>query len=97
MPNYEYACKGCEKIWEEFKTVKDCLVPVNKKCPHCGAKKGNIYRHHSTAPVGGYDTTLKPHPAFREILNNTKKILPKRYHENLDRASDRTGGRYKTQ
>tara|TARA_R100000458_G_C8025892_1_gene83562 strand:- start:68 stop:361 length:294 start_codon:yes stop_codon:yes gene_type:complete len=64
MPNYEYACKECKEVWEEMRKVADCLVPTNKKCPHCNAKKGSVYRHFSSAPSMKMDANMdlsKPH------------------------------------
>ena len=95
MPTYEYHCKACKHRFDEVLMLKDRTKPTKKPCPECGEKK--VKQGFFTAPIGGYDANLKPHPAFGEILNNTKKILPKRYHENLDKAANRTGGRLKTQ
>ena len=35
--------------------MKDCLIPTNKKCPKCGAKKGSVYRHFDSAPTCGVE------------------------------------------
>ena len=32
MPTYDYKCKKCEHIWEEFASIK---APPTKKCPAC--------------------------------------------------------------
>lgn len=45
MAIYEYACSECKEVWEETRSMKDCLVPTNKNCPKCSAKKGSVYRH----------------------------------------------------
>ena len=45
MAIYEYACTECKEVWEETRSMKECLVPTNKKCPKCSAKKGSVYRH----------------------------------------------------
>ena len=45
MAIYEYACTECKEVWEETRSLKECLVPTNKKCPKCSAKKGSVYRH----------------------------------------------------
>jgi putative FmdB family regulatory protein len=55
MPIYEYACTDCKEIWEIAAKIKDCLVPTNKKCPKCGAKRGSVYRHLSVAPACGIE------------------------------------------
>ncbi len=64
MPNYEYACKECKEVWEEERSIAKCLVPTNKKCPHCGSKRGSVYRHFSSAPGMKMDAKMdisKPH------------------------------------
>ena len=73
MPIYEYACKECEVVWEQVRKIKDCLVPTNKKCPHCDAKRGSIYRHFSSAPSMKMDANYKidqPHKqgGFQEAM-----------------------------
>ena len=73
MPIYEYACKECKIVWEEDRKVSACLVPTNKKCPHCNAKRGSIYRHHSSAPSMKMDANYKidqPHNqgGFQEAM-----------------------------
>ncbi len=55
MPIYEYACTECKEIWEETRKIKDCLIPTNKKCPKCDAKRGSVYRHLSVAPACGIE------------------------------------------
>ena len=55
MPLYEYACTECKEIWEETRKVKDCLIPTNKKCPKCDAKRGSVYRHLSVPPACGIE------------------------------------------
>jgi len=32
MPTYDYKCKKCDHIWEEFASIK---APPTKKCPAC--------------------------------------------------------------
>ena len=33
MPTYDYNCKKCDHVWEEFQSIK--ADPI-KKCPACG-------------------------------------------------------------
>lgn len=33
MPTYDYKCKKCEHVWEEFHSIK---AAPSKKCPACG-------------------------------------------------------------
>jgi len=97
MPTYEYQCKACGYRFDEMHTISNREKPTKKPCPQCAEKK--VEQGFFTAPVGGYDSNLKPHPGFKDIINNIKHggAVPKRYHENLDRSVDRTGARYNTQ
>ena len=97
MPTYEYQCKSCEYRFDEFLMMKDRTKPERKPCPKCGEK--SVKQGFFTAPVGGFDASLKPQSGFREIMDNMKNngMVPKKYHENLDKAANRTGGRLKTQ
>jgi len=97
MPTYEYQCKSCGHKFEDFLPIKDREKPTKCPCPECEEKK--VKQGFFTSPVGGFDSQLKPHPAFKEIMHTVKNngSVPKKYHENIDKAVDRTGGRYKTQ
>jgi putative FmdB family regulatory protein len=33
MPTYEYKCKNCEHVFEQFQSMKDAPL---RKCPECG-------------------------------------------------------------
>lgn len=39
MPTYDYKCKKCDHVWEEFASIK---APPTKKCPAC--KKNSAER-----------------------------------------------------
>ena len=77
--------------------MKDRGKPEKKACSECGEK--TIKQGYFTPPVGGADATLGPSSDFKEIINNMKHggHVPKRYHDNLDRAANRDGRSYKTQ
>lgn len=36
MPTYDYKCKACDHVWEEFQSIK---APATKKCPKCAKSK----------------------------------------------------------
>jgi len=97
MPTYEYQCKSCQHRFEEFLSINKREDPTKKPCSECGEKK--VQQGFFTAPVGGFDTLLKPKAGFSDIIDSIKNngSVPKRYHENLDKSAQRTGGRYKTQ
>jgi len=97
MPTYEYQCKSCGYRFDEFLMMKDRRKPEKKPCPECGEK--TVKQGFFTPPVGGHDATLKPSSDFKELINSVKNngAVPKRYHDNLDRAANRDGRSYRTQ
>ena len=71
---YEYSCLECKKIWEENLPMSDYEKPIKKKCPHCDAKKGNVFRYHASAPAMKMDSNYKidsPHNqgGFQDVIN----------------------------
>ena len=36
MPTYDYECKACDHVWEEFQPITS---KPTKKCPECGKRK----------------------------------------------------------
>ena len=56
---YEYSCLECKDVWEEILPMSKAEHPIKKKCPQCGAKKGNVYRHFSSAPSMKMDANYK--------------------------------------
>ncbi len=36
MPTYDYVCKACGHVWDEFKSM---TAKPTKKCPKCGKAK----------------------------------------------------------
>jgi putative FmdB family regulatory protein len=36
MPTYDYICKACNHVWEEFQSI---TAEPTKKCPECKKKK----------------------------------------------------------
>lgn len=52
MPMYEYRCKRCETIFEEYQGIND--KPL-KKCPHCN---GNVVRLISAPNVSAGPKTV---------------------------------------
>ena len=97
MPTYEYHCTSCGYRFDEFLMIKDRGKPEKRACTQCGEKK--IKQGFFTPPVGGTDSSLKPTPEFKEVLNRMKNngMVPPKYHDNLDRAANRDGRSYKTQ
>jgi putative FmdB family regulatory protein len=97
MPTYEYQCKECGNRFDKFCKMDERENPTKLPCSECG--ENAVKQGFFTAPVGGYDTNLKPQAGFGELMNSIKNngSVPKRFHDKLDRAADRRGGRYNTQ
>lgn len=36
MPTYDYRCKACSSVWEEWQSI---TAEATKKCPKCGKAK----------------------------------------------------------
>jgi putative FmdB family regulatory protein len=59
MPKYDFACRNCEKHWEEWLKMKDCEKPERRPCPHCKKKKV-VYRSYTgKAPAMKMDSNFK--------------------------------------
>ena len=39
MPTYDYKCKKCEHVFEDFLPMSKCDEPLGKPCPECKGKK----------------------------------------------------------
>ena len=92
MPTYDYYCDECDEKWEEFRSISSRDEPLNCPCPKCQSK--SVKRGFEGFPTVGYDTNLKPSKEFKEIMTamKTNGVVPKKYHENIDKAISRTGG-----
>lgn len=39
MPNFDFECKKCERVYEEITSYDETGKYKDVKCPHCGSKK----------------------------------------------------------
>jgi putative FmdB family regulatory protein len=94
MPNYGFICESCNHAFEQLLPIKDREIPLNESCPKCNQKKvakdfGQMRQALSS------DNTFNANKAtggqWNELMSRMKRGVPKRYHENLDSASERTG------
>ena len=97
MPTYNYECTKCNHLFEQVETISNRNAPCEKPCPKCkeiGVEKSWI----GQTPGLGADTTLNPNKAtggaWNELTAKMKRGMPKRYHKNIDRASNATGSRW---
>lgn len=99
MPIYEYECDECMHQFEDIQSMSNDMVPCGEPCPECG-KNGSIRKSFRTAPTGTSDSTMTPDKKtggrWSEMMDRVKNSgqVPKRYHENLDKATSRTGRRW---
>lgn len=98
MPTYNYECTKCQHLFEQVETISNRNAPCEKPCPKCkemGVEKSWV----GQTPGLGADTTLTPDKKtggqWGELMSKMKRSMPKRYHKNMDRASDRSGSRWK--
>lgn len=102
MPFYDYVCNKCNHKFELSLRMAEVDTPCEKACPNC-KKKNCISQDLRVVDSNGrvrlpgvsVDNTLTPDTVtggqFSQVMNKIKKGIPKRYHENLDRAASRTG------
>jgi len=99
MPTYNYECTNCNHLFEQVETIANRNAPCEKPCPKCkeiGVEKSWV----GQTPGLGADTTLTPDKKtggqWGELMSKMKRGMPKRYHKNMDRATNKTGSRWKT-
>ena len=90
MPIYEYKCEKCEHIFDEVLSVSNRDKPIEEPCPECGKKS---IKKLISATTMGVDMNVKPPGWFQDRLSNMKDYTPKRYHDGLDKAGNRSGGK----
>jgi putative FmdB family regulatory protein len=95
MPVYEYYCKECDANFDEVLPMARFDEPCEQPCPECSAENA-IHRGVSVSQMG-VDAKVTPDSRtggqFSELMSRMKSGMPKRYRDNLDVASSRTGKR----
>ena len=92
MPIYEYYCDcdKCDHAFEEVMSISRRDEPTEQACSKCGEK--NIRRGISETTMG-VDMKMGVPSWFGDKLQKMKDYTPKRYHDNLDKAGNRNGGK----
>ncbi len=91
MPIYEYYCEKCEHAFEEVMSISSRNEPTENPCPEC--KEENTIKRGISATTMGVDMTMGVPSWFQDKLSKMKDNTPKRYHDNLDKAGNRNGGK----
>jgi len=65
-------------------------TPIGEPCPECGADEVSKAINKT---VMGVDAKVKTPSWFKDKMDSMKEYTPKRFHNNLDRAANRSGGR----
>ena len=98
MPNYNYECSKCEKIWEEIHPIADRDTPTKLPCPHCKAKETVNKSWKDCTPGLGADWTLTPDKAtggrWSEVMNKIKSGLPEHARKRFDKGNNAKGTRW---
>ena len=93
MPIYEYNCSECNCQFDRYLSVTERETPVTEPCPECGETK---VRKGISATTMGVDMNCTPDKKtggdWSRLMDRMKKnTVPKRYHDNIDRATNRSG------
>ena len=87
MPNFEYCCRHCEKLWDDIQTINNRDKPTLEPCPHCGAADA-VQRAFNTPPTMGVDATKIPTTHFKERMEIMRSKLG-RYNTNVKTNIDK--------
>lgn len=76
MPAYDYKCRSCENIFEEFRTI--AKRNDSGECPECGSAEVEMSFGNSSVNIG--DPVLlgvkKIDDGFKQVLKNIKRNHP---------------------
>ena len=98
MPTYNYECKKCEHLWEQYTSIADREKPTKEPCPKCG-KTGEVFKSwKECTPSVEVDMTLTPDKAtggrWTELMNKMKAGAPPRLRGRLDQSNNMRGRRW---
>ena len=76
MPAYDYKCKSCENVFEQFRTIAKRNEP--SECPECGSTEVEMSFGNSSLKIGDpvHLGLKKVDNGFKEVLKNIKKNHP---------------------
>jgi putative FmdB family regulatory protein len=99
MPNYNYECDKCGKLWEDIYPMSERDVPTTKPCPYCKKKKCVRKSWADCTPGLGADHTLTPDKAtggrWSELMTKIKRGQPKRMRSRWDQGNNASGHRWR--
>jgi putative FmdB family regulatory protein len=94
MPIYEYKCNECEHTFDDYLSVSDRDKPLKQPCPECGVKAVSKL---VSATTMGVDMNCTPDKKtggdWSRLMDKMKRGTPKRYHQGIDRSTNRSGGK----
>ena len=98
MPTYEYQCKKCDYVFEQFQSIKDAPL---KKCPKC---KGAVRRLIGTGAgiifkgSGFYETDYKKKASVKHAgKKETEKTAEKKVTETSGTKNESASSGKKTE
>jgi len=76
MPAYDYKCKSCENVFEQFRTIAKRNEP--SECPECGSTEVEMSFGNSSLKIGDpvHLGLKKVDDGFKEVLKHIKKNHP---------------------
>ena len=99
MPNYNYECDKCGKLWDEIHSIADRDRPISKPCPHC-KKRGGVRKSWAECTPGlGADWTLTPNKAtggrWNELMAKIERGQPKSQKGRWSKGNNAKGTRWR--
>ena len=98
MPNYNYECRKCQHIWEQFESMADSELPTKKPCPKCKARKCVHKSWADCTPQLGADHNLTPDKVtggrWSELMTRMKAATPESSHHKFDRFNGMKGRKW---
>lgn len=77
MPTYEYLCSSCEHSFDKILKIADREVPTQERCPNCNSENCITLSIVGASLMSPFrvDGLKKPHPQFKERMQQIKQSL----------------------
>ena len=92
MPLYDYECKSCGILFEEFISISERLIPTEQPCPECGDKSVDqiVTQMNIGDPVRL--GVKKPSGEFNHIIEQISEQNPRsKLHQKLSQGKRKKG------